>query len=85
LADDGALVVEQRTTHRDAAPVDFKCALHAPGRRVQNQHVRNLAAGEQATTYRYPNGSELVGQLLWLRVEEARGPRILNYRFEAQE
>lgn len=85
LEDDGALVVEQRTIHRGAAPVDFKCMLHVPGRRVQTRYVRDLSAGEDVATYRYPGGRELIGQLLWLRAEETRGPRILNYRFEARE
>jgi hypothetical protein len=85
LAGDGSLIVEQRATNRGATPVSFKCALHAPGRRVQNQYIRDLSAGEDVQTYRYPNGRELVGQRLWLRAEETRGPRILNYRYTARE
>lgn len=80
LEDDDSLVVEQRMVNHGGEPVDFKCLLYAYGRRRQRMHVFRLTSSVDIKTYRYPEGQSLVGQELWLRVEEQGGNRVLNYR-----
>ena len=80
LEDNGSLVVEQRMVNHGAEPVDFKCLLYASGRRRQRMHVFRLTSSVDIKTYRYPDAQSLVGQELWLRVEEQGGNRVLNYR-----
>jgi hypothetical protein len=85
LDEQGFLIVEQRMSNHLDRIVDFKCLLHAPGRRRQSNQVFRLGRGQDIKRYRYANGSELVGKELWLRAEELGGQRILNYRFTAIE
>jgi hypothetical protein len=87
LEEDGTLVVEQRMVNHSAELVDFKCFLYAPGtgRRRQRMQVFRLGASPDVKTYRYPNGSQLLGSELWLRAEESNGSRVLNHRFIVEQ
>lgn len=84
LDDEGSLVVEQRMVNRSDHPVDFKCLLYAADRRRQRKQVFRLGDSQDIKTYLYPNGEELIGEELWLRLEELGGSRVLNHRFKAE-
>ncbi len=75
----GQLLVTQRFWNRSRTPVDFQCVLLVPGRQRLETRVTNLADGEQETVYRLNDGKSLLGKTLWLRAQEIRGTRQLNY------
>jgi hypothetical protein len=85
LEDDGWLVIEQRMLNHGGVPVDFKCLLYAPGRRTQRTQVIRLSGSPDVKIYRYPDGAQLLGKELWLRVQEVDGSRVLNHRFVIQQ
>lgn len=85
LEEDGALIVEQRMVNHSPQLVDFKCLLHAPGRRRQRMQVFRLGDSPDSKTYRYPDGAQLIGAELWLRAEEVNGVRVLNHRFVVEQ
>ncbi len=82
---DGELEVEQRLINETNRLVGFRCQLFAPGRRRLSVQVVGLGHGQDVKTYRLPNGRELLGKMLWLQAQETDGPRMLNYRFIAEE
>ena len=84
LRDDGALLVEQQLTNLSDFPISFQCILFPPGRRRETRQVIDLARGRNTLTFVLPEGRELLGQKLWLRAEEIRGPRVLNYTITAE-
>jgi hypothetical protein len=84
LNERGELEVEQHLTNETDGTASFRCELIAPERRRQRMHVLGLNRGRQLSTYRLPDGEQLLGKTLWLRVEEIDGPRVLNYRFVAK-
>jgi len=85
LNQQGELEVEQPLVNDTQGPVSLRCHLFPPGRRRQNTLIIGLEHGRQLNTYRLPNGRELIGQPLWLRAEQIDGPRVLSYRFVAEE
>ncbi len=85
LEEDGTLTLEQRTIHSSDTPITFRFHVYAPNRRSKRAHVIELGRGEDVKYYRFRNGSELVGQTLWLRAEEINGPRTFNHRFIVEE
>ncbi len=85
LNQQGELEVEQLLVNDTEGPVSLRCHLFPPGRRRQNTLIIGLEHGRQLNTYRLPNGRELIGQPLWLRAEQIDGPRVLSYRFVAEE
>ena len=84
MRDDGALVVEQQITNLSDFPISFQCILFAPGRRRETRQVIDLGRGRNSIQFVLPRGDELLGQKLWLRAEEIRGPRVLNYTITAE-
>lgn len=84
LRDDGALLVEQQITNLSDFPISFQCILFPPGRRRETRQVIDLSRGRNTLTFILPEGQELLGQKLWLRAEEIRGPRVLNYTITAE-
>lgn len=82
--DDGALLVEQQITNLSDFPISFQCILFAPGRRRETRQVIDLGRGRNTIQFVLPRGEELIGQKLWLRAEEIRGPRVLNYTITAE-
>jgi len=80
----GELEVEQRFVNASDDAVSFRCQLFAPGRQRLKTQILGLGGGSDVKTYHLPNGAELLGKALWLRAQEMDGPRILNYRFEAE-
>lgn len=76
---DGALVVEQHLTNISNQPLSFRCLLFAPGRRRQTRQVIHLGRERTTVAFVLPRGEELIGQKLWLQVEEIGGSRVLNY------
>ncbi len=85
LNSNNELEVQQRFVNESAQPVNFRCELYAPQRRRMKIQIQNLGPGEDVQNYRLENGKELLGQTLWLRAEDLEGPRVLNYRFTAEE
>ena len=88
LQEDGVLVVEQRMINRGSTAVDFKCLLNASsaGRRQQRMQVFQLTNSWDTKTYKYIDGEELLGEELYLKVEEQGGQRrVLNYRFTVEQ
>jgi hypothetical protein len=85
LNDQGELEVEQKFVNDGGGRVSFRCQLFIPERRRQMIQVLSLPKGQKTDVYRIPDGEELIGQTLWLRAEELKGPRVLNYRFEARK
>ncbi len=81
----GELEVHQRLVNESDTAVSFRCQLFAPDRRRQTSRVFRLGRARDLKVYRLPRGRELLGKTLWLRAEEMDGPRILNYRFVAQQ
>ena len=84
LDDDGQLIVEQYLTNNTAYPLNLNCYLYAPGRRRARQQILNMAPGRVTRSFVLPNGQELLGQPLWLQVEEIGGKRVLNYQVVTQ-
>ena len=85
LNEKGQLEVEQHLVNDGAGRVSFRCQLFIPGRRRQMTQVLGLPRGQDTKIYRIEDGEELIGQNLWLRAEELKGPRVLNYRFTAEK
>jgi len=80
----GDLEVQQHLTNHTDEPLSFTCTLFAPGRRRMRTQVLHLERGTDKRTFRLSNGEELVGQMLWLSLEEVDGQRVLNYRVKAK-
>lgn len=76
----GELAIQQRVVNRGDNPVSLRCRLFVPGRRRMTAQVVSLGKGEDRQTYRLPNGKELLGKSLWLRLEEIGGPAVWNQR-----
>jgi hypothetical protein len=88
LKDDGSLAVEQRMINRGPKAVDFKCFLNASsvGRKQQRMQVYQLTNSWDSKTYNYVDGEELLGEELYLKVEEQGGQRrVLNYSFTVEQ
>jgi hypothetical protein len=83
LDENGTLVVEQHLRSRTDRSFDLNCYLLAPGRRRVRHQVFDVGAGRSTHSYSLPNGTELLGEPIWLRVEELRGGQIRNYRVVA--
>ncbi|QDU92972.1 hypothetical protein [Lignipirellula cremea] len=81
---DGALVVRQQMTNNTDEKVSFNCLMFAPGRRRQRVQVLEQGRGLSTQSFIYPDGSDLLGENLWLRAEEIGGDRILNYHVPVQ-
>lgn len=84
LDDRGQLVVEQTMTNSGGQLADFKCLLYAPPRRRKRTQVVMLGPDGNTKVYQYPQGDQLIGNVLQLRAEEINGNRVLIYRFKAE-
>jgi hypothetical protein len=86
LDEDGVLVVDQRMINTGNTPTDFKCFLYAHNRPRQRVYVFQLANNWDLKTYRFPDGSDLIGEVLLLKIEELGGQkRVINHRFTIEE
>ena len=79
------LEVEQHFINETDQPLNFRCELSAPDRRRLMTQILHQGRGEETQVYRLDDGKTLLGKPLWLRAEEIDGPRVLNYRFEAEK
>ena len=84
LNERGDLEVEQRIINETDEAVSLKCYLYVPGRKRMMMYVEDHGRGMDVKTYRVYNGTDLVGQTLFLRAEEINGARILNFSVVAQ-
>ncbi|MBP89433.1 MAG: hypothetical protein CMJ64_22435 [Planctomycetaceae bacterium] len=80
LDEHGNLVVEQRLINNTDRFVSFNCMLSTQKRRRERRQVFNRGRGATTIVFAFPNGEELLGDTLWLRVEEIDGSRILNHQ-----
>jgi hypothetical protein len=83
IDDRGQLIVRQTLENHGKTAVGFRCSLLAPGRRRRRTEVIVPPHAKSESIYSLSDGSELLGKPLWLRAEEINGPRVLNYRVEA--
>ncbi|MGM0486436.1 MAG: hypothetical protein ACQESR_06710 [Planctomycetota bacterium] len=81
---DGKLIVKQHLINQTDQRLDFNCYLFIPGRRRMRMQVFDIGPGQVTQTYTLRNGKELLGESLWLRVEELKGKRLYNYHVEVQ-
>ena len=79
------LLVEQLLSNDSDEPVNFNFQLYAPGRRRLRSSVRGLRRDSDLFMYELPAANELQGAELWLRGEEVRGDRIVNFRLSVPE
>ncbi len=84
LDDSGRLVIEQHLINHTDKKLKFNCYLFAPGRRRMRMQVFDIGPGRVTHTFRLPDGRELLGKTLWLRVEELGGHRLMNYQVIAE-
>jgi hypothetical protein len=84
LDDNGRLIVEQRLTNLTEENLDFNCYLFVPGRRRMRMQVFDIGPGRVTHTFTLPDGKELLGKPLWLRIEEMNGQRLQNYHVTAE-
>jgi hypothetical protein len=84
LDDQGQLVVEQQVLNLTPQSLEFNCVLLAPGRRRVRQPVLDVAPGRTVRLLTVPDGRDLIGTTLWLRMEEIRGHRVLNIDVPAE-
>lgn len=85
LDKDNVLIVEQLMQNHGKELADFRCNLYAKGHRWQRTQVYRLGDNVDRKIYRYPHGSDLIGQDMLLEIEERNGPRVLKYRFTVTE
>ena len=76
----GNLVVEQQLINNTDRFVSFNCMLSTQKRRRERRQVFNRGRGATTIVFVFPDGEELLGETLWLRVEEIDGSRILNHQ-----
>ncbi|HRX79400.1 MAG TPA: hypothetical protein P5307_10090, partial [Pirellulaceae bacterium] len=85
LDEHGNLIIEQQLTNATDEFVSFNCNLTTSKRRRERQQIFNRGRGTTTVMFVFPNGAELLGEMMWLRVEEIDGPRILNHQIIARE
>lgn len=84
LQKNGSLLVEQHLTNLSDRPLSLQCLLFAPERRRETRRAIHLSRDGVTLKFELPRGEELIGQPLWLRVEEIGGSRVLNYTLTAE-
>jgi len=85
LDQDGNLVIDVQLTNTTDQFASFNCLLSSRLRRRERRQVFNLGRGATSIIFVMPKGADLLGETLWLRVEEIGGARILNHQIIAQE
>ncbi|GIX04246.1 MAG: hypothetical protein KatS3mg114_0115 [Planctomycetaceae bacterium] len=81
---DGRLEIEQIVTNRtDPEEVlDFRCALFVPHARRHLAYITRLGHGTDRKFYYLDRAEQYRGQVLWLRLEQEGGRRVLNHRWQ---
>ncbi|MEO8495066.1 MAG: hypothetical protein ABI614_08345 [Planctomycetota bacterium] len=85
LDEHGNLIIEQQLTNTKDQFVSVNCNLTTSKRRRERRQIFNQGRGTTTVQFVFPNGAELLGETMWLRVEEIDGPRILNHQIIAHE
>lgn len=85
LDEKGNLIIEQQLTNTTHEFVSFNCNLTTGKRRRERHQIFNRGRGTTTIMFVFPNGEELLGETMWLQVEEIDGPRILNRQIIAHE
>ncbi len=84
LDENGILEIEGQLKNQSERPVRFACSLFAKNRRRQQFEIASPARGQTVATFLVENGTELLGETIWLRAAEIGTDRVLNYRFVAK-
>jgi hypothetical protein len=82
---DGNLLIEQQLINNTDRFLSFNCLLSTSERRRERRQIFNRGRGTTTIVFAFPNGEELLGKTMWLRVEEIDGSRILNHQIIAHE
>lgn len=81
-SENGQLVIEATVHNLDEEPMSFDCLLYAAGRKQMRQRIMNFGMGRTTLVYRIPQGADLQGTTLLLRLREIGGTRVFNHRVE---
>lgn len=76
------LLVHATLVNESPDPVSFNLYLFAPDRKRQRTQVLQLETARQRRTFVIENAADLLDKSMWLRAEEMRGSRVLNYRID---
>ncbi|HRF02415.1 MAG TPA: hypothetical protein PLI18_18015 [Pirellulaceae bacterium] len=81
VQDDGNKILIHATVVNDSEePVNFNLYLFAPDRKRLRAQVTALEPGRQRRTFIVDDAADMMDRAFWLRAEEMRGNRVLNYR-----
>lgn len=81
--DGNNVLVHATLVNESDEPVSFNLFLFAPDRKRQRTQVLQLEAGRQRRTFVVEDADDILGKHMWIRAEELRGSRVLNYRIDA--
>ncbi|MEW4454713.1 hypothetical protein AB1L30_18760 [Bremerella sp. JC817] len=81
----GELIVEATIYNLSEELMSFDCLLYASGRRQMRQRIMNFGLGRTTIVYRIPDGKQLQGSTLLLRLREIGGTRVFNHRVEVKD
>jgi len=81
----GDLVIEATIHNLQEQLISFDCLLYATGRRQMRQRVMNFGLGRTSIVYRIPDGEDLKGTTILLRLREIGGTRVFNHRVEVED
>ena len=76
----GKLLLHVTVINDSDEEANFNLYLFAPNRRRQRLQIAKMKPGRVRQKFIIPNGDQLQGENIWLRVEEVKGNRILNYQ-----
>jgi hypothetical protein len=78
------LLLHVTVINESSEEANFNLYLFAPNRRRQRMQIAKMKPGRARRTFIVPNGDQLQGENIWLRVEEVKGNRILNYQIPVE-
>lgn len=81
----GELVIEVTVHNLQEELISFDALLYAAGRKQMRQRMMNFGLGRTTLTFRIPDGKELLGTTLLMRIREIGGTRVFNHRVEAKD
>lgn len=76
------ILVHATLVNETDEPVSFNLFLFAPDRKRQRTQILQLESGRQRRTFVVEDADDILGKNLWIRAEEMRGTRVLNYQID---
>ncbi|WP_146117807.1 MULTISPECIES: hypothetical protein [Pirellulaceae] len=80
----GDLIIEATVHNLQEELISFDCLLYAAGRKQMRQRIMNFGLGRTTLVYRIPEGKDLMGTTILLRLREIGGTRVFNHRVEVK-